>query len=46
MKKLNLYKIVLNLPIICNKLAEYKNLDVEYVSKVVFENSKRFFNVK
>lgn len=36
----------LNLPIICNKLAEYKNLDVEYVSQVVFENSKKFFNIK
>ena len=36
----------LNLPIICNKLAEYKKLDVEYVSNIVFENSKKFFNIK
>lgn len=36
----------LNLPIICNKLAEYKKLDVEYVANTVFENSKKFFNIK
>lgn len=36
----------LNLPIICKRLAEYKNLDVEYVSKIVYENSKRFFNIE
>ena len=36
----------LNLPIICNKLAEYKEMDVEQVAKIVYENSKRFFNIK
>ncbi len=36
----------LNLPIICKKLAEYKNLDVEYVAKETYENSKKFFNIK
>lgn len=35
----------LNLPIICNKLAELKNLDVEYVSSITFENSKKFFKI-
>lgn len=35
----------LNLPIICKKLAEYKELDVSYVSDMLFKNSKRFFGV-
>ncbi|MDO4282095.1 MAG: TatD family hydrolase [Clostridia bacterium] len=35
----------LNLPIICAKLAEMKNLDVEDVSKAVFQNAKDFFKV-
>lgn len=34
-----------NLDIICKKLAEYKNMDYEDVSKITFENSKKFFNI-
>ena len=34
-----------NLPIICEKLAEYKEMEVEEVSEVVFNNSLKFFNI-
>ena len=35
-----------NLPIICKKLAEFKNLEYEQVAKQVYENSCKFFNIK
>lgn len=35
-----------NLPIILNKLAEYKNIDVEELAKIVYRNSLEFFNIK
>lgn len=35
-----------NLPIICQKLAEFKNLEYEEVAKQVYENSCKFFNIK
>ena len=35
-----------NLPIICNKLAEYKEMDNDVVSKFVFNNACKFFNIK
>ena len=35
-----------NLPIICEKLAQYKELDVEYVVNTVYENAKKFFKVR
>ncbi len=35
-----------NLPIICDKLAEYKEMNVEDVAKAVYENSLKFFNIK
>ncbi|MCX8075210.1 MAG: TatD family hydrolase [Clostridia bacterium] len=35
-----------NLNIICEKLAEYKELDVEIVSDIVFKNAVEFFNIK
>ena len=35
-----------NLPIILEKLAEYKHMDVEELSKIVYRNSLEFFNIK
>lgn len=35
-----------NLPIIINKLAEYKHMNVEDVEKIVYRNSLEFFNIK
>lgn len=35
-----------NLPIICKKLAEYKEMDEEEVADRVYENSLKFFNIK
>ncbi|MDD3303397.1 MAG: TatD family hydrolase [Clostridia bacterium] len=35
-----------HLPIICKKLADYKEMDVEYVSEKVYKNSKEFFKIK
>lgn len=35
-----------NLPLVCKKLAEYKNMDEEELSKILYENSLRFFNLK
>lgn len=35
-----------NLAIILNKLAEYKNMNVEELSKIVYRNSLEFFNIK
>ena len=34
-----------NLPIICKKLADYKELDYDMVGKQVYENSFNFFNI-
>lgn len=36
----------LNLPIILKKLAEYKQMDEEELSKIVYNNSIKFFNIK
>ncbi len=33
------------LPIICKKLAEYKNMDEEYVADTVYNNSMKFFKI-
>ena len=35
-----------NLPIILEKLAEYKHMDVEELYKIVYRNSLEFFNIK
>ncbi len=35
-----------NLPIILEKLSEYKHMDVEELSKIVYRNSLEFFNIK
>lgn len=35
-----------NLPIICKKLAEYKEMDVEYVAEKVYQNAIKFFHIK
>ena len=35
-----------NLPIILEKLAEYKKMDVEELSEIVYRNSLEFFNIK
>ena len=35
-----------NLPIICEKLAEYKNMNVEEVAKFCYENAKKFFKIE
>lgn len=35
-----------NLPIILEKLAEYKNMNVEELSEIVYRNSLEFFNIK
>lgn len=35
-----------NLPIICKKLAEYKEMEYEFVAKQVYENSFEFFNIE
>lgn len=35
-----------NLPIICKKLAEYKEMSNEYVADRVYKNSLKFFNIK
>lgn len=35
-----------NLPIILEKLAEYKHMEVEELSKIVYRNSLEFFNIK
>lgn len=35
-----------NLPIIIEKLAEYKHIEVEELSKIVYRNSLEFFNIK
>ena len=35
-----------NLPIVLNKLAEYKKTDVEKLSEIVYRNSLEFFNIK
>ena len=35
-----------NLPIILEKLAEYKKMPVEELSKIVYRNSLEFFNIK
>lgn len=35
-----------NLPIICEKLAEYKGLDKEYVSEKTYENAVKFFGIE
>ncbi len=35
-----------NLPIILEKLAEYKKIDVEELSEIVYRNSLEFFNIK
>ncbi|MGN1012358.1 MAG: TatD family hydrolase [Clostridia bacterium] len=35
-----------NLPIVLNKLAEYKKIDVEKLSEIVYRNSLEFFNIK
>lgn len=35
-----------NLPIICKKLSEYKEMDINYVSEKVYKNSLKFFNIK
>ena len=34
-----------NLPLVCKKLAEYKNMDEEQVSKIVYDNSCKFFKI-
>ena len=34
-----------NLGIICDKLAEYKNLDTEYVADIVYNNSEKFCSI-
>ena len=34
-----------NLPLICRKLAEYKNMDEEQVAKIVYNNSCEFFKI-
>lgn len=34
-----------NLPIICKKLADYKEMDVEYISEKVYKNSLEFFKI-
>lgn len=35
-----------NLPIICKKLAEYKEMDMEYVADCVYQNAIKFFHIK
>lgn len=35
-----------NLPIILNKLAEYKHVEVEELAEIVYRNSLEFFNIK
>ena len=35
-----------NLPIILDKLSEYKNISKEELSKIVYRNSLEFFNIK
>lgn len=35
-----------NLKLICKKLAEYKNMDEEELSKLLFNNSMKFYNIK
>ena len=35
-----------NLPIILQKLAEYKHMDVEELGEIVYRNSLEFFNIK
>ena len=35
-----------DLPIVLEKLAEYKHMDVEELSKIVYRNSLEFFNIK
>ena len=35
-----------NLPIILNKLAEYKHMDAEELGEIVYRNSLEFFNIK
>ena len=35
-----------NLPIILEKLSEYKNISKEELSKIVYRNSLEFFNIK
>lgn len=35
-----------NLPIICKKLSEYKEMDINYVSERVYKNSLDFFKIK
>ncbi len=35
-----------NLPIICKKLSEYKEMDINYVSEKVYKNSLDFFKIK
>ncbi len=35
-----------NLPIILNKLAEYKHMNVEEIGKIVYKNSMEFYNIK
>lgn len=34
-----------NLPIICKKLSEYKEMGIEYVSEKVYKNSCKFFHI-
>ncbi|MEG1203791.1 MAG: TatD family hydrolase [Clostridia bacterium] len=34
-----------NLPIICKRLSEYKNMNEEEVAKLVYSNSIKFFNI-
>ncbi len=34
-----------NLPIICEKLAEYKNMQLDMVAKFVYDNSCKFFKI-
>lgn len=35
-----------NLPIILQKLAEYKHMNVEELGEIVYRNSLEFFNIK
>ena len=35
-----------NLSLVCKKLAEYKNIDEEKLSRILYDNSIKFFNLK